>query len=182
MKKNIIRIVISVLIIGTTAFFILFSKYSEEDEQKYTNSYMSKKELEEDYAFVWDFIENGYPFKNVCIRVGADLEKIKKDYFQKLPDIKDELEYYLFYMSLFSKVRNDKFIGHFDVYNIDYLNPKTDRVQGTIVYDNDSKANGFYQLLLRRVNTALKQNNLEEIFKKYDLKLKPPLSLEFEER
>ncbi|WP_252507956.1 S41 family peptidase [Treponema denticola] len=181
MKKIIIRIVIAVLIVGTAAFFILFSKYAEEDEQKYKNSYMSKERLEEDYAFVWDFIENGYPFKNVCIRAGADLEKIKKDYFQKLPGIKDELEYYLFYMSLFSKVRNDKFIGHLDVYNIEYLNSKTDRVQGTIVYDNDSKANGFYQLLLRRVNTALKQNNLEEIFKKYDLKLKPPLNLEFED-
>ena len=90
MRKIIIRIVIAVLIVGTAAFFILFSKYSEEDEQKYKNSYMSKERLEEDYAFVWDFIENGYPFKNVCIIAGADIEKIKKDYFKKLTDIKDE--------------------------------------------------------------------------------------------
>ena len=181
MKKIIIRIVIAVLIIGTAAFFILFSKYAEEDEQKYKNSYMSKERLEEDYAFVWDFIENGYPFKNVCIRAGADLEKIKKDYFQKLPDIKDELEYYLFYMSLLSKIQNNKHIGHLDVYDVYSLNSDTYRVQNTNVYDNDVKVNSFYYLLLMRMNSAIEQNRSEEILKKYDLNLNPPIDLETED-
>ncbi len=79
------------------------------------NGFMTKKALLEDYEFVWDFIENSYPYKNICIRKGADLEALKSEYRELLFEVENEIEYYVFYETILYEVTDYRFTGHLRV-------------------------------------------------------------------
>ncbi len=106
-KKIILGIIFSFLVIGGAIGFFIY-----KDENTLVNGFMTKKQLREDYEFVWDFIENYYPYKNVCTRNGVDLAVLKKQYKKLLFEAKNEYEYKMFYYALLVNLTDYKMMGH----------------------------------------------------------------------
>ncbi len=110
-------------------YFILFifalsvfscSKYSKGDKERF----IPLKEMKTDYEYFWDFIDKGYPNKNVCIKNGADLKAIKTYYSEKLKTVKNETEYIKLYNIICYTLTNSRNFGHLSV--VDYSTYKNE--------------------------------------------------------
>ncbi len=115
MKKKLIifsGVIMFFLITGIIAGIFIY-----QNSNSLVNGFMTKKQLREDYEFVWDFLENTYPYKNVCIRSGVDLEKIKDKYRRLLYKLEGSYDYLLFYYCMLEEVTNERHFGHLDVGN-----------------------------------------------------------------
>ncbi|UTC67203.1 MULTISPECIES: S41 family peptidase [unclassified Treponema] len=168
-KKTLFTLITILFFVGIAAYIVFVYLPYQKDYALYKDTFMSKQKMQNDFYYVWDFIENGYPFKNVCIRAGADLKAIKEEYANRLHEPKNEFEYYLFYSSLFNKITSKKEIGHLSVYNINLLKPYTNKVQYTKVYDNDEQVNKFYSHVIDIMFKSLDNQNIKELAEKYNL-------------
>lgn len=74
--------------------------------------------MKTDYKYFWDFIEHGYPFTEVCERMGANLEELKSANYKKLKDLYTENNHYDFYDMLCAGIATGRWTGH--LYPIGY--------------------------------------------------------------
>ncbi len=88
---------------------------------------LNEKEKIEDYEFFWDFINEGFPFTEILIENGANLNEIKTTYKEKLKKIKSKEAYLGFYGRICNELTQGLPIGHFspipyDIYKTNYSN------------------------------------------------------------
>ena len=175
MNKRTLFTLITVLVLAGIAACIIFIYYIpyQKEYALYKDTFMPKQKMQDDFDYVWDFVENGYPFKNVCIRAGADLKTIKEEYTNRLHEPKNEFEYYLFYLGLFNKITKEKQVGHLNIYDMSSVHPVTKNVQNTRFYDNDAEVRQFYEKAFMCLNdvSGIHINKLEALLKKYNVNL-----------
>ncbi len=110
MKKK-LQILVSIFL----AINLLLLSCSKEDEVEIEERYklnLTMQERIEDYKFFWDFIHNGYPMIEVVERQGVDLEKIKKDGYEKLSKLKSKNAYINFYSRICWLITDKRYTGH----------------------------------------------------------------------
>lgn len=168
-KKTLFKFITVLFFAGIVARIVFVYRQYKRDYELYKDTFISKQKMQNDFEYVWDFIENGYPFKNVCIRAGADLKAINAEYANRLSEPKNELEYYLFYLGLFNKITKETQVGHLNVYDMSRVNPATKKVQNTRFYENDAKVNHFYANA--HIHLMLNDHKLKDLLKQYNVNL-----------
>ena len=175
MNKRTLFTLITILVLAGIAACVIFIYYIpyQKEYALYKDTFMPKQKMQDDFDYVWDFVENGYPFKNVCIRAGTDLKIIKEEYTNRLHEPKNEFEYYLFYLGLFNKITKEKQVGHLNIYDMSSVHPVTKNVQNTRLYDNDAEVRQFYEKAFMCLNdvSGIHINKLEALLKKYNVNL-----------
>lgn len=99
--------------------------------------------IKADYACFWNFIENGYPFTEVCERMGANLKEIKSAHYKKLKDVYTESDYYDFYDVLCTEITRGNGTGHlYPIGKSDYKRFFAARLAA--VYPHSKVSDAFY--------------------------------------
>ncbi len=172
-KKYIV--VFSMFVVIFTAVGVFLYK----DSHTLVKGFMTKKQLREDYEFVWDFIDTTYPYKTICIRNGVDLNSLKKEYKKLLFEVKNEYEYYVFYTSLLLNITDYKFSGHLGP--MEYLDDLYDKLDVATEYKKGIKfkklfehteIKDFYKKVSEQSNEAINNASWFEVFKKYNIDTK----------
>ncbi|XTB15752.1 S41 family peptidase [Treponema denticola] len=114
-EKLLIKIIKFIIIIS----FIIAAVIVSKNNDMVFDTRLSQNNKEADYKYFWDFIYNGYPFKEVCERVGANLKMIQEENYKKLSSLITEREYYDFYKNLCTEITSGKNIGHLLVMSYD---------------------------------------------------------------
>ncbi|EGC76695.1 hypothetical protein HMPREF9353_02184 [Treponema denticola F0402] len=114
-KKLLIKIIKFIIIIS----FIIAAVIVSKNNDMVFDTRLSQNNKEADYKYFWDFIYNGYPFKEVCERVGVNLKMIQEENYKKLSSLITEREYYDFYKNLCTEITSGKNIGHLLVMSYD---------------------------------------------------------------
>ena len=171
-KRTLFTLITVLLLAGISAciIFIYYIPYQKE-YALYKGTFMPKQKMQDDFDYVWDFVENGYPFKNVCIRAGADLKTIKEEYLNRLNEPRNEYEYCLFYLGMFNRITGNRQIGHLSIYDPNQTDTKTRKVQNTRIYDTDDEVNRFYEKAVMNMVQSLKQDKLGDLEKKYEVEI-----------
>ncbi|UTC78926.1 hypothetical protein E4O04_13325 [Treponema sp. OMZ 799] len=129
------------------------------------NKFMSLSQMEKEYEYFWKFIYEAYPYKNVCIRNGIDLENIEQIYKNNLESIKNEFQYYKFYKYLIAQITGHKYYGHFYplnytmyYYDIKTWLPEYDDYELVKPIQEDENIIKFYDKGLIEYETVLYKN------------------------
>ncbi len=107
--------ILCILFTALLTFNLLLLSCSKEDEVEIEERYklnLTMEEKKEDYECFWDFIYNGFPMIEVIERRGVDLEKIKKDGYEKLSELKSKNDYLYFYGHLCYRITGKQELGH----------------------------------------------------------------------
>ncbi len=79
---------------------------------------ISRKDALEDYDYLWEILEENYPFFGVAERkYGLDVQQLKQDYRQQLEGMGKEIDFLKFYQLMKDCVGEFHQLGHFIMYS-----------------------------------------------------------------
>lgn len=117
MKKRFIFAVLALFIVTGAGVFWLLNR-----EQELRLDVISRKDALEDYDYLWDTLEENYPFFGVAERkYGLDVQQMKQEYRQQLEGMEKEIDFLKFYRLMERCIGEFKGMGHIGIISSEYL-------------------------------------------------------------
>ena len=111
MKKRFIFAVLALFIVTGAGVFWLLNR-----EQELRLDVISRKDALEDYDYLWDTLEENYPFFGVAERkYGLDVQQMKQEYRQQLEGMEKEIDFLKFYRLMERCIGEFKGMGHIGI-------------------------------------------------------------------
>ncbi|MCI8933497.1 MAG: hypothetical protein HFE80_03165 [Clostridiaceae bacterium] len=112
MKKRFIFAVLALFIVTGAGGFWLLNR-----EQEPRLDVISRKDALEDYDYLWETLEENYPFFGVAERkYGLDVQQLKQEYRQQLEGMGKEIDFLEFYQLMEECIGQFRNLGHIFLY------------------------------------------------------------------